>query len=172
MGLFGKKKPPPPTNQTGAYIPPKNDKYTTMAAPKKYVKKNGVMGLNPEYKRWTESQAAVPTTSVAYPDKALPIVSSMEDHAQINETATGHGDQEIPFAESTNATIEMMQEPEISLEAGMTPDTMVDGLGAIFNKYEVPMGLMNKLMMLSEFQSLEFSKCLLIFACTIVVGPI
>jgi hypothetical protein len=50
----------------------------------------------------------------------------------------------------------MMQEPEISLEAGMTPDTMVDELGAIMNKYEVPMGLMNKLMMLSEFESLEF----------------
>jgi hypothetical protein len=42
------------------------------------------------------------------------------------------------------------------LEAGMTPDTMVDELGSIMNKYEVPMGLMNKLMMLSEFQSLEF----------------
>ena len=38
----------------------------------------------------------------------------------------------------------------------MTADTMVDELGAIMGKYEVPMGLMNKLMMLSEFQSLEF----------------
>lgn len=33
---------------------------------------------------------------------------------------------------------------------------MVDELGAILNKYEVPMGLMNKLMMLSEYQVLEF----------------
>lgn len=38
----------------------------------------------------------------------------------------------------------MMQEPEISLEAGMQPDEMVDELGAILGKYEVPMGLMNK----------------------------
>jgi len=60
------------------------------------------------------------------------------------------------LAESTNATIEMMQEPEISIEAGMSPETMVDELGAILNKYEAPMGLMNKLMMLSEFQVLEF----------------
>ena len=37
-----------------------------------------------------------------------------------------------------------MQEPEISLEAGMQPDEMVDELGAILGKYEVPMGLMNK----------------------------
>lgn len=33
---------------------------------------------------------------------------------------------------------------------------MVDELGAVLNKYEVPMGLMNKLMMLSEYQVLEF----------------
>jgi len=33
---------------------------------------------------------------------------------------------------------------------------MVDELGAILNKYEVPIGLMNKLMMLSEYQVLEF----------------
>jgi hypothetical protein len=50
----------------------------------------------------------------------------------------------------------MMQDPEICLEAGMTADTMVNKLGGILNKYKVPMGLMNKLMMLSEFQSLEF----------------
>jgi len=31
---------------------------------------------------------------------------------------------------------------------------MVDELGAVLNKYEVPMGLMNKLMMLSEFDYL------------------
>jgi hypothetical protein len=166
MGLFGKKKPAP-TNQTGVFVPVKNDKYSNMPAPKKYVKVNGVMKLNPEYKRWTESQGGVPTTTVAYPDKALPIVSSMQDHEKLNEayTSTGGGrygggasggQGEIPLAESTNATIEMMQEPEICLKAGMTPDTMVDGLGSIMNKYEVPMGLMNKLMMLSEFQSLEF----------------
>jgi hypothetical protein len=45
---------------------------------------------------------------------------------------------------AANATIEMMQEPEISLEAGMQPDEMVDELGSILGKYEVPMGLMNK----------------------------
>lgn len=49
-----------------------------------------------------------------------------------------------------------MQEPEISVEAGMSPDTMVDELGSVLNKYEAPLGLMNKLMMLSEYQVLEF----------------
>jgi hypothetical protein len=135
-----------------------------MAAPKKYVKINGLMKLNPEYKKWTASQQGspqpggvyIPTTTVGNSDQALPIVSSMEDHAMLNEASTMSGGKEFPLSESTDATIEMMQEPEISVEAGMTPDTMVDELGSIMNKYEVPMGLMNKLMMLSEFESLEF----------------
>jgi len=127
-------------------------------APKKYVKINGVMKMNPEYKRWKEQQSggAVPATSVPVPAQALPIVTNMEDHEQLNEAVVASGGAEIPLAESTNATIEMMQEPEISMGAGMTPETMVDELGAVLNKYEAPMGLMNKLMMLSEFQVLEF----------------
>jgi hypothetical protein len=127
-----------------------------MAAPKKYIKTNGVMKLNPEYKKWKASQGGAPATTVANSDQALPIISSMEDHEKLNEAATLHGEPEIALSESTNATIEMMQEPEISLEAGMTADSMVDELGAILNKYEVPIGLMNKLMMLSEYESLEF----------------
>jgi hypothetical protein len=127
------------------------------AAPKKYAKVNGVMKLNPEYKKWKEAQGGgAPATTVADPSKALPIVSSMEDHEMISDASAANGGKEILLSESTNSTIEMMQEPEICVEAGMTPDTMVDELGAILNKYEVPMGLMNKLMMLSEFQSLEF----------------
>ena len=34
-------------------------------------------------------------------------------------------------------------------------DNMVDELGSVLAKYEVPMGMMNKLLMLSEFDSLE-----------------
>jgi hypothetical protein len=72
--------------------------------------------------------------------QALPVVSSMEDHMQMNSDLGTN----MPLAESTDATIEMMQEPEFSADAGMNPDTMVDELGSVLSKYEVPMGLMNK----------------------------
>ncbi len=124
--------------------------------PKKYTKINGVMKLNPEYKKWKDAQDGVAPSSSVVSAQALPIVSSMQDHEELNEIVVNGGGAEWALAESTNATIEMMQEPEIALAAGMTPDSIVDELGAILNKYEVPMGLMNKLMMLSEFQSLEF----------------
>ncbi|CAJ1964369.1 unnamed protein product [Cylindrotheca closterium] len=128
-----------------------------MTKPKKYVKVNGIMKLNPEWKKWKEQQGdGGPATTVQRPSVALPIVSSMEDHEKLNEASLASGGQEIPFSESTSATIEMMQEPEICVDAGMDPDTVVDELGALLNKYEVPIGLMNKLMMLSEFEVLEF----------------
>ena len=109
--------------------------------PKKYVKVNGVMKLNPEFKRWQEAQTGVGTaTSLPNSAQALPVVSSMEDHMQLNNDLG----TDIPLAESTDATIEMMQEPEFCVDAGMNPDTMVDEIGSVLSKYEVPMGLMNK----------------------------
>lgn len=127
------------------------------APPKKYAKINGVTKLNPEWKKWKEAQnGGKPATTVGNPTAALPVVTNMEDHAQLNAASIAAGGTEVPLADSTNSTIEMMQEPEISMEAGMQPDEMVDELGAILNKYEVPMGLMNKLMLLSEYEVLEF----------------
>lgn len=115
------------------------------------------MKMNPDYKAWKSSQpgvagsAPVAVSKPSNPNQ-LAVVSSMEDHMLMNENLGTN----IPLAESTDATIEMVQEPEISMEAGMQPDEMVDQLGTVLSKYEVPFGLMNKLMMLSEYASLEF----------------
>jgi len=112
-----------------------------MAAPKKYVKIGGVMKLNPEFKAWQESQTGVGTaTSLSNSAQALPVVSSMEDHMQMNSDLGTN----MPLAESTDATIEMMQDDDFCKDAGMNSDTMVDELGSVLSKYEVPMGLMNK----------------------------
>jgi len=128
--------------------------------PKKYVKINGIMKLNPEYKTWKNAQnkaetapgtAVVPATTVLNSSQALPIVSSLDDYEKLNDDV---GD--VPMAESTSATIEMIQEPDIASEAGLKSDDMVDELGNLLTKYEVPIGLTNKLMLLSEYQSLEF----------------
>ena len=126
-------------------------------APKKYVKINGIMKLNPVWKKWKEQQSGAPAaTTVAVPSQALPVVTNMEDHEKLSDASVAAGGPEVALSESTNATIEMMQEPEIAVQAGMTGDDMVDQLGTVLNKYEVPIGLMNKLMMLSEFDVLEF----------------
>lgn len=92
---------------------------TMAAAPKKYVKVNGIMKLNPEFKKWREAQGGGPATTVARPSVALPIISSMDDHEKLNDAMIAQGQPEIPLAESTASTIEMMQEPEICVDAGM-----------------------------------------------------
>ncbi|KAL3816632.1 hypothetical protein ACHAXA_004814, partial [Cyclostephanos tholiformis] len=127
----------------------------TGGAPKKYnIRINGVMKMNPEYMSWQESRAGAAGTATSLPNsaQALPVVSSMVDHMQLNDDLGTN----IPLSEATDATIEMMQDSEFCADAGMSPNTMVDELGSVLSKYEVPMGLMNKLMMLTEFHALEF----------------
>ena len=114
----------------------------TQLPPKKYVKINGVMKLNPEFTKWKESQAGGNVVGSSMPNaaQALPVVSCMEDHMQLNSDLG----TSIPLAESTDATIAMMQDADFCQDAGMNSDTMVDELGGVLAKYEVPMGLMNK----------------------------
>merc|ERR1711935_945796 len=76
----------------------------------------------------------------------------MDDYMQLNDDLKAT----VPMAQSTEATIELMQGEEIAMAVGMQPYELVDELGEIFNKYEVPMGLTNKLLVLSEYASLEF----------------
>ena len=114
----------------------------------------------PEYQEWQQEERSVETMSSTQPRSiiSLPIVSKMKDHEKINQVIAARGQTNgVHLAESSTATMEMIQEePEMSKSAGMTPDTMIDELGTVLSKYEVPMGLMNKLMMLSEFEVLEF----------------
>ena len=67
------------------------------AMPKKYVKINGIMKLNPEYKKWKEAQSSKPATTVLSSSQALPIVSSMEDYEKLNDDLEGA----IPMSAST-----------------------------------------------------------------------
>lgn len=140
---------------------------STKSPPSKYIKKNGVMKLNPGYVKFQKKQKQGSDTTVPKPKHALPIVSNLQDHEQLNSAAAGKAaaaddntySEIIPLAESTKATLEMMQDVDFAMDAGFSmeaPDAMVKALGSLLNKYEVPMGLLNKLMILSEFDSLEF----------------
>jgi hypothetical protein len=101
---------------------------TMSGPPSKYAKVNGIMKLNPEYKRWKESQGQT-ATSMSNSGEALAVVTSMDDHMAFNEAVVHGGGREVPLSESTNATIEMLQDPEMSAQAGMSPDSAIDELG-------------------------------------------
>ena len=61
----------------------------------------------------------------------------MDDHARLIDDIGF----DIPLSE---ASIEIMQDLEFCADAAMDPDTMVDEVGSVVSKYEVPMGPMNK----------------------------
>ncbi len=129
--------------------------YMTNVEPTKYVKIDGVTQINPKWKQYQESHGK-PTTSALYPSQALVVISSMEQHEQLRivSKSSGHGD--VPLSAATDSTIEMMQQVEMYKRVGLSPDAIVDALCKIFVKHEVPMGMMNKLMDLINYDELEF----------------
>lgn len=140
-----------PTAPMGVVSPP----------PQKYVTINGVMKLNPDYQSWCLQNQnnnnnvdpdipVIPATTIPNPNIAIPIVSNMDDYLQISN------EQEIPLTSLTTATFAKVQEPEFCIAAGLQPDTALDDIFQMFAKYEIPMGLLNKLTVLSEYDSLEF----------------
>jgi hypothetical protein len=119
-----------------------------MSAPPKFITKEGVRCLNPEYSVWQKSQK---TQSVLPQAKnaatALPIVTSIQDQ-ETNLPGT-------QVADTVKASIEMVQDEEVANQIGVAPEQIMANINRIFAKYEVPMGLLNKLMMLSDYQFVE-----------------
>jgi len=127
-----------------------------MAKPKKYLFDNGVMKLNPEYAAWKAAQDDSPAPPAQPADQVpLAVVSSMDDVAVASEQQLEATGTNFQLAESTTATMETMQEEEFTNEfeqpGGVDGSELLDGLTEYFVKFEVPLGLINKLMALKQY---------------------
>jgi hypothetical protein len=134
-----------------------------MAKPKKYTFDNGVMKLNPEYTAWVQAQqnGTTPSTEPPKPtgDQPLAIVSSMGDVAEATQQQQESNGTQFQLAESTVASMDIMMDEEFTNQfqapGGADGSELLDGLTEYFIKYEVPVGLINKLMAL-QFYQLKF----------------
>ena len=129
----------------------------SLDAPPKFVQDaSGVRKLNPAWTQWKQRNDAqqpgastrvtfVPTTLNAA--TALPIVTSIADQQQHLKGSRA--------ADSVVASAEMMQDEDIAAQVGLDPSQTMASLSRIFAKYEVPMGLLNKLLGLSDFEFAE-----------------
>ncbi|OGT45521.1 MAG: hypothetical protein A3E83_05605 [Gammaproteobacteria bacterium RIFCSPHIGHO2_12_FULL_41_20] len=119
--------------------------------PSKYIFVNGVMRLNPAYQG---------QSSVANPQQALAIVSSASDIAQANEERVRCTGQEMQLAPSTISAMTAMQDrpylDQFKTSQPMDGGDLLDGLYSLFEKYEVPIGLVNKLLTLTSYDQLDF----------------
>lgn len=118
----------------------------------KYIFVNGVMKINPDYKE----DKPIPGQQHTVPDSALTVVSTMDDIQQAT-TAQEHATQQpMQLPDSTSSSIEIMQQSDF-VDKFESP-TKLDGskiledLSKIFAKYEVPIGLLNKLLPLLQYQ--------------------
>lgn len=127
------------------------------APPQKFIQDhNGVRKLNPAYKQFMDAQnraqqasGQAPATNFVIPQmtnaiQALPVVATKEEVAK-------HLGPNTKIAETVNATEEMLTDPDIAKEVGLPPDETMANLNKLFAKYEIPLGLSNKLFALSEY---------------------
>lgn len=114
---------------------------STPPPPKKYVNIDGVMKLNPEYKKWKASSTTMTVD-------ALPVISSVLDCQELQSVAPS-----VTLNTETQATLDSIPQ---HLQGILSPDAALTQLTQLFTRYEVPLGLLCKLMILSEFDALEF----------------
>ncbi len=108
---------------------------------------NGILQL--------QGKSSLPTT-VAKPDQALTIVSSMDEAIQ---ATTDCGDK-FKLTESTQQSVEAFQSDAFIQKFGEAPPggpvidggEILDGLTTLFSQYEIPIGLINKLRALSAYR--------------------
>ena len=117
-----------------------------MPMEKKFITINGVLQRNPAWIDPNTTQSVTPVSTVANPARALTIVTSPDDAIEVSETLM----QPVPL--STAATIEMIQDDDITTKLNVKDGSLLlDGISKIFAQYEIPVGLLNKLLMLNEY---------------------
>lgn len=121
-------------------------------AEKKYIFENGVMKINPAYKAEQAKQGNPSTVD----SSAIAVVSSTSDITEASETQQKATGEPMHLSESTTSSMEILQDEEF-LDKFQSPKpidggVLLDKLTNIFAKYEVPIGLINKLLALESYR--------------------
>lgn len=123
-----------------------------MPAEPKYIFTNGVLTRNPKYIA-TGSENNIPVARPANPVEAsqLPLayVSSITDIENAQEVIG----QPVQMPASTTNALEEIQSGKYDY---LEQDTAIDNIGGLFNKYDIPMGLLSKLNQLGNYDLLDF----------------
>lgn len=132
---------------------------------KKYITVNGVLQKNPDYVDPSQPTQAKAALAYAIPNNSsnapLAVVSTMDDLMQASAVQQNANGIPAPMSQSTDATVDMIQDDEILSKFNsplpLDGGEILDKLTAIFAQYEIPLGMINKLMMLvNEEFSLDF----------------
>eukprot|EP00604_Paraphysomonas_vestita_P001208 CAMPEP_0174817878 /NCGR_PEP_ID=MMETSP1107-20130205/435_1 /TAXON_ID=36770 /ORGANISM="Paraphysomonas vestita, Strain GFlagA" /LENGTH=466 /DNA_ID=CAMNT_0016028975 /DNA_START=48 /DNA_END=1448 /DNA_ORIENTATION=+ len=125
-----------------------------MPKAKKYIFEGGVMKINPDYIKENPSESSSTSTPIQTSEQPLAIISSMEDVSAATiaqQDATG---LPMNLAPSTVATFDVIQDDSYvnQFQAGTDGADLLEGLTNYFIQYEVPIGLLNKLLILRNYK--------------------
>jgi hypothetical protein len=129
-----------------------------MSQQRKYILKNNVLTLNPDFETSRHasgnSKQKTSSSAVAAPVVPLAIISSQNDLFMIQNIQTENGiiiEEDLPS--STVETIRYMQTTEYNTYFSVPSDrNLFDELCTYFIRYEVPIGLLTKLLVLRNYR--------------------
>jgi hypothetical protein len=122
----------------------------------KFITINGIQKRNPQYVSPNGRGSAPPTTTVAHPDQALTIVSSMSDFQQPQQGVIGNGPPGGPAfvpSEAMTSALEIIREPDYTEGIPMSDavrsqlpagDEILAVVSKQFEKYETLIGMVRR----------------------------
>jgi hypothetical protein len=128
-----------------------------MPKAKKYIFENGVMKLNPEYVNENNASTGSVTQPTPTHDQPLAIVSSMNDVGDATTAQVEATGAPMQLAQSTVASLDIIQDDDYGnqFQGGGDSADLLEGLTNYFVQYEIPVGMLNKLLAL-QFYNLYF----------------
>lgn len=137
---------------SGTFPISQNSSSTASGEPKKYIVENGVTKINPAYTAWKKGTSFSSVPSAPSTPQPLVTFSSLEE-IQIAAEQTGQPFNLAPTVLSTMQIIE--EDPDIAEAMSLNPQQLKAYQEAIRVKYDIPIGLSNQLLLLSEHK-IEF----------------
>lgn len=117
----------------------------------KYITVNGVMKKNPKY---IPEGTSTPPNSQSL--NTLAVVSSPEDVINASEIQAKNTGIVVPMSTSTSETFDMLQDADMlkkyKSQVPLDGGVLLDKIGQKFARYETPLGMVNKLMMLTGYK--------------------
>jgi len=133
---------------------------STAAPPRMYINDGGITRINPRYKEYLQINTDSPDYAVAttaHPKQAMAVVSNMEQYIQYSQVSETAGYGSIPLAPDTHTMFhEKIYDQEGCDTVGLASNALIKELGNIFAKHEIPIGLLHRLQVLSNYDYLEF----------------
>ncbi len=116
----------------------------------------GVRRKNPNYKEAPKIHTIPVPGPTEAPAGSTPIISNEKD-MKVLQDAYEQAGLEIPMiSESTEESLKMMRDPDLYNKIGLAPEKAIESVGDLFSVREIPLGLLNKLLGLEDFDWLEF----------------